>query len=68
MNNAKSIVNNYKKLYRKTHANIFAQKVENISGEYPDSTLYQSPSEYQPSQLTENQLIELSIININQIF
>lgn len=68
MNNASSIVNNYKRLYRRTHANIFAQKVENITGEYPDSMLYQSPSDYQPNQKTEMELVEESLIDNNQIF
>lgn len=62
-NNALQIINKYKRLYRKTHANIFAQKVERITGEYPDSMLYQSPSDYRPEGNTEMQNIEESINN-----
>ena len=57
MNNALSIIRNWKRLYHKYGVNRFAQMVENATqGEYPDSSLYQSPS-VEIKGMTEDELI-----------
>lgn len=65
-NNARQIVKYWIEKYHSTKNNYFAQKVEEVTGYYPDHPLYQS--ENPRPTMTENELIEDSLINPNHIY
>lgn len=62
-NNKTAIVRNWKEKWEK-HGNVeVAQKVEAVTGEYPDSDMYVSKSIEQENPISELELIQESIKN-----
>jgi len=65
-NNKTSIIQNWINKWYQTGWLGFAQWVENATGNYPDSPIYQSENE--KSEITEDELIQDSLINPNHIY
>ena len=60
-NNKTAIIRNWKERWNNYRDNKSAQKVEIVTGAYPDSKQYQSPSYETSNKMTENDLIKYAL-------